>query len=383
MAKQDYYNALGVARDASADEIKKSYRKLAMKYHPDRNSDGKGDDKKFKEINEAYDVLKDDQRRAAYDRFGHAAFEAGGPGAAGGGGFEGGFTTRFADIFDEMFGDFANRQGGTRRGSGGPSRGSDLRYNMEVSLADAYSGKKASIRVPTSVPCASCKGSGSAGGAAPTTCPTCHGQGRERAQSGFFTVERTCPSCQGVGQVIRDPCKACSGTGRTHKEKTLSVNIPAGVEDGTRIRLAGEGEASLRGAPAGDLYIFLSVASHRLFHRDGANIHCRVPIAFTTAALGGAIEVPTVDGGRARVTIPAGTQTGNQFRLKGKGMAILRSKARGDMFVQASVETPVNLTKKQKDLLHQFEQDGGSEQHSPESHGFFTKVKELWEDLKE
>ena len=379
MAKEDYYSALGVARDASSDEIKKSYRKLAMKYHPDRNSDGKGDDRKFKEINEAYEILKDDQRRAAYDRYGHAAFEAGGPGTSGGAGS----TSGFADIFDEMFGDFGNGQGGARTRTGGPSRGSDLRYNMEVSLADAYNGKKASIRVPTSVPCSSCKGSGSAGGAAPATCPTCQGNGRVRAQSGFFTVERTCPSCQGVGQVIRDPCKTCSGNGRTHKEKTLSVNIPAGVEDGTRIRLAGEGEAGVRGAPAGDLYIFLTVVPHRLFHRDGANIHCRVPIAFTTAALGGAIEVPTVDGGRARVTIPAGTQTGNQFRLRGKGMAVLRSKARGDMFVQASVETPVNLTKEQQDLLRQFEQGGGSEQYSPESHGFFTKVKELWEDLKE
>ena len=379
MAKEDYYSALGVARDASSDEIKKSYRKLAMKHHPDRNSDGKGDDRKFKEINEAYEILKDDQRRAAYDRYGHAAFEAGGPGTSGGAGF----TSGFADIFDEMFGDFGNGQGGARTRTGGPSRGSDLRYNMEVSLTDAYKGKKASIRVPTSVPCSSCKGSGSAGGAAPATCPTCQGNGRVRAQSGFFTVERTCPSCQGVGQVIRDPCKTCSGHGRTHKEKTLSVNIPAGVEDGTRIRLAGEGEAGVRGAPAGDLYIFLTLAPHRLFHRDGANIHCRVPIAFTAAALGGAIEVPTVDGGRARVTIPAGTQTGNQFRLRGKGMAVLRSKARGDMFVQASVETPVNLTKEQQDLLRQFEQGGGSEQYSPESHGFFTKVKELWEDLKE
>ena len=383
MASQDFYTVLGVARDASADEIKKSYRKLAMKHHPDRDTDGKGDDGKFKQINEAYDVLKDDQRRAAYDRFGHAAFEAGGHGTSAAAGFEGGFTSGFADIFDEMFGDFVNRQGGARRGPGGPSRGSDLRYNMEISLADAYKGEKVSIRVPTSVPCGSCKGTGSAGGAAPATCPTCRGNGRVRAQSGFFTVERTCPSCQGVGQVIRDPCKTCGGNGRVHKEKTLSVNIPAGVEDGTRIRLAGEGEAGLRGAPAGDLYIFLTVAPHRLFHRDGANIHCRVPIAFTTAALGGAIEVPTIDGGRARLIIPAGTQSGNQFRLKGKGMVILRSKARGDMFVQVSVETPVNLTKKQKDMLRQFEQNGGSEQYSPESHGFFTKVKELWEDLKE
>jgi molecular chaperone DnaJ len=382
MAKNDFYGTLGVERGAGADAIKKAYRALAMKYHPDRNPDDKDAERKFKDASEAYEVLKDEDKRAAYDRFGHAAFEQGGAGQGpGGSGFSSGFASGFADIFDEMFGDFA--QGGQRRGSGAAARGADLRYNMEVSLEDAFAGKKATIRVPTAVHCGSCKGSGAAGGAGPVTCPTCQGQGRIRSQSGFFTVERTCPSCQGAGQVIRDPCKTCSGSGRVQKEKTLSVTMPAGVEDGTRIRLSNEGEAGLRGAPPGDLYIFISVASHRFFQRDGANVHCRVPLPMTTAALGGSFEVPTVGGGRARITIPAGTQTGHQFRLKDKGMTILRSKARGDMFVQAVVETPVNLTEDEKTLLRDFEMGSKTERHSPESHGFFTKVKELWEDLRE
>ena len=306
MAKDDYYKVLGIGRDAEVDGIKKAYRKLAMKFHPDRNPGDKGAEKSFKDISEAYDVLKDDQKRAAYDRFGHAAFEQGGVGGPGGGGFEGGFASGFADIFDEMFGDFVHGRGGAKRGPGGPARGADLRYNMEVTLEDAYRGTKASIRVPTSVACEACKGSGAAGGAAPVTCATCHGHGRVRAQSGLFTVERTCPSCQGAGQVIGDPCRTCGGGGRVHKEKMLSVNIPPGVEDGTRIRLAGEGEAGLRGAPAGDLYIFVTVAAHRFFQRDGANIYCRVPITMTTAALGGPIEVPTVEGPRAPRHHPGG-----------------------------------------------------------------------------
>jgi len=378
MAKEDYYALLGVDRNASAEAIKRAYRKLAMRYHPDRNPNNKEAEKKFKNISEAYHVLNDDQKRAAYDRFGHAAFEAGGGSA---GGFESGFATGFADIFDEMFGDFVHGAG--QRGGGATGRGSDLRYNMEVSIEDAFRGKKANIRVPTSVPCTACKGTGAAGGAAPVTCATCHGHGRVRSQSGFFTVERTCPSCQGGGRVIKEACRTCGGGGRVHKEKTLSVNIPAGVEDGTRIRLAGEGEAGLRGAPPGDLYIFLTVAPHRIFQRDGANIYCRVPIPMTTAVLGGTIEVPTVDGGRARVTIPTGTQTGHQFRLKGKGMTVLRSTARGDMFVQAAVETPVNLTAKQRQLLKEFQSETNSARQSPESHGFFSKVRDLWEDLKE
>ena len=380
MAKADYYKVLGVSAKADDAEIKKAYRKLAMQHHPDRNPGDAEAERKFKEVSEAYEVLKDAEKRAAYDQFGHAAFEQGGPGGPGGGPGFGGFASGFADIFDEMFGDFG--QGG-RGGGPGVGRGADLRYNMEITLEDAFHGKEATVRVPTSVGCAACSGSGSEGGTAPEACGMCHGNGRVRTQSGFFTVERTCPQCQGVGKVIKTPCSTCGGAGRVQKEKTLSVKVPQGVEDGTRIRLAGEGEAGLRGGPTGDLYIFLGLKPHRFFQRDGADIHCRVPIPMTTAVLGGTIEVPTVDGARARLTIPVGTQTGNQFRLRGKGMTVLRSSSRGDMFVQAVVETPVNLSKQQQDLLRAFaEQSDNASQH-PQSHGFFAKVKELWEDLKD
>ncbi|HYC03287.1 MAG TPA: molecular chaperone DnaJ [Azospirillaceae bacterium] len=381
MAKQDYYELLGVQKGAGAEELKKAYRKLAMQYHPDRNQGDKTAEQKFKEISEAYDVLKDEQKRAAYDRFGHAAFENGGgrPGAGGGpGGFD--FGSGFADIFDEMFGEFM----GGRRGAGnGPARGNDLRYNLEISLEDAFKGTTTTVRVPTSVGCESCQGSGAEPGTQAVVCPTCSGHGKVRAQQGFFTIERTCPACAGAGRVIKDPCTSCAGQGRVRKEKTLQVNIPAGVEDGTRIRLAGEGEAGLRGASPGDLYIFLSLAPHRFFQRDGANIHCRVPIPMTTAALGGSVEVPAIDGTRAKVTIPPGTQSGHQFRLKGKGMSVLRSTQRGDMYITALVETPVNLSKRQQELLREFEKAGESEGTHPESEGFFAKVKELWADLKE
>ena len=378
MAKEDYYATLGIDRDADASEIKKAYRKLAMKFHPDKNPGDKMAEKKFKELNEANDVLSDDDKRAAYDRFGHAAFEQGGPQ---GGGFGGGGFSGFSDIFDEMFGDAFS--GGGRRETRQSGRGSDLRYNMEVTLAQAFNGNKTNIRVPTSVQCGDCTGYGSKGGVAPETCHSCHGHGKIRAQQGFFTIERTCPTCHGQGQVIKEACGKCSGSGRVHQEKTLSVTIPSGVEDGTRIRLSGEGEAGLNGAQSGDLYIFISVSPHHIFQRDGANIHCKVPLPFTTASLGGHIEVPTIDSSRARITIPAGTQSGHQFRLKSKGMSILRSKERGDMFVQASVETPVNLSNKQKELLKEFEQEGKSGDNSPESTGFFSKVKDLWEDLKD
>jgi len=383
MAKEDYYAILGVERDASADEMKKAFRKQAMKFHPDRNPDDKKAEKKFKELNEAYEVLKNDQKRAAYDRFGHEAFEqaaAGGHGGGFGGGAGGGFASGFADIFDEMFGD---ARGGRQGAAGGGGQGSDLRFNMEISLEDAFQGAKKDIRVPSSVGCGDCHGTGGAGGAAPEACGTCHGHGRVRSQSGFFTVERACPSCGGRGEVIKTPCRTCGGAGRVQKEKQLSVNIPKGVEDGTRIRLSGEGEAGVRGAPPGDLYMFLSLKPHRLFQRDGADIYCRVPIAMTTAVLGGSVEVPTIEGKLARINIPAGTPTGHQFRLKEKGMTILRSTARGDMFVQAMVETPVNLTDKQKELLKEFEGESHAKTHSPQAHGFFDKVKELWEDLKE
>ncbi|PWC52939.1 molecular chaperone DnaJ [Azospirillum sp. TSO22-1] len=385
MAKQDYYELLGVAKTASADDLKKAYRKLAMQYHPDRNPGNDEAEHKFKEINEAYDVLKDEQKRAAYDRFGHQAFENGGRGAPGGGFGGGGFDFGgggFADIFDEMFGEFMG--GGRRQGGGGSGRGQDLRYNLEIGLEEAFKGSQATVRVPTSVACESCSGTGAAAGTQPITCPTCAGHGKVRAQQGFFTIERTCPACHGQGRIIKDACKSCGGAGRQRKEKTLQVNIPAGVEDGTRIRLAGEGEAGLRGSPPGDLYIFLAIAPHPLFQRDGANIHCRVPIPMVTAALGGAVEVPTIDGTKAKITVPAGTQSGHQFRLKGKGMSVLRSPHRGDMFIQAMVETPMNLTKRQQELLREFEKAGGKDGGTnPQSEGFFAKVKELWEDLKE
>ncbi|MEX0695280.1 MAG: molecular chaperone DnaJ [Rhodospirillales bacterium] len=378
MAKQDYYDCLGVDRGADAAELKKAYRKLAMQYHPDRNPDDTEAEKRFKEVSEAYEILKDDDKRAAYDRFGHAAFEGGGPGP---GGFGGGSTGGFADIFEEMFGDFMGGHGGQRASAG---RGSDLRFNMEITLEDAFNGLKTDIRVPTSVVCDSCKGSGGKDGAAPVACSSCGGAGRVRSQSGFFTVERTCPTCQGSGHTIKDPCRSCSGAGRQQKEKTLAVNIPPGVEDGTRIRLSGEGEAGLRGAPAGDLYIFLGIKPHRFFRRDGADIHVRVPVPMATATLGGQIEVPTVEGKLLRVSIPEGTPTGHQLRLRAKGMKVLRSENRGDMFVQIFVETPVNLTKKQKELLKEFSgDDKTSKKHSPESTGFLDKVKELWEDLRD
>jgi molecular chaperone DnaJ len=377
---RDYYEVLGVERGADGETLKKAYRRLAMQHHPDRNPGDGEAEKRFKELNEAYDVLKDDQKRAAYDRFGHAAFENGG--GRGGADFGFNFASGFADIFDEMFGDFTGR-GGRQGANGGGGRGADLRYNLEVTLEDAFRGKQATIRVPTTVACEDCTGTGAAKGSKPTQCDHCHGRGRVRAQQGFFTIERTCPVCQGSGRVIKTPCKTCHGHGRVRKEKTLSVNIPAGVEDGTRIRLGGEGEAGLRGAPPGDLYIFLSLAPHRLFQRDGANVYCRVPIPMTTAALGGSIEVPCVDGSRARITIPPGTQPGHQFRMKGKGMSVMRTAQRGDMYVETAVETPVHLSKRQKELLEEFERVGHNEETSPESAGFFSKVREFWNDLTE
>ncbi len=380
MAKQDYYELLGVARGASAEELKKAYRKLAMQHHPDRNPGNKKSEQHFKDVSEAYDVLKDEQKRAAYDRFGHAAFENGGGMRGGHGAGDAGFGAGFADIFEEMFGDF---MGGRRQGQGANLRGNDLRYNLEIGLEEAFSGKQTQVRVSTLAACEVCKGSGAEAGSRPINCPTCHGSGRVRAQQGFFTLERTCPACHGAGRVIENPCRACGGQGRVQKEKTLSVSIPAGVEDGTRIRLAGEGEAGMRGGGAGDLYIFLRVKPHRLFQREGANIHLRVPVAFPVAALGGSLEVPTIDGNRTRLSIPAGTQSGHQLRLKGKGMTVLRSGNRGDMFVDVSVETPVNLSKRQQELLKEFEAAGDTRKTQPQSAGFFAKVKEFFGDLRE
>ncbi|MCC9621131.1 molecular chaperone DnaJ [Thalassospira sp. MA62] len=381
MAKEDYYELLGVQKGASAAEIKSAYRKQAMKYHPDKNPGDTEAEIKFKQVSEAYEILKDDEKRAAYDRFGHAAFEQGGPGGGGGfggGGFGGFGGGGFADVFDEIFGAMG---GGGRRGGGGSSRGADLRYNMAISLEEAFEGKKAEITIPGSVQCDECDGTGAEPGSQPVNCPTCNGHGKVRAQQGFFTIERTCPSCHGKGKIVKNPCKACHGVGRVEQEKTLQVTIPAGVEDGTRIRLAGEGEAGTNGAPAGDLYIFLDIQPHRFFQREGANVYCRIPIPMSKAALGGTIEVPTIEGTRTRINIPAGTQSGQQLRLRGKGMTVLRSQSRGDMFVEVSVETPVNLTARQKELLEEFDEISREEGSSPESEGFFSKMKEIWKDL--
>jgi molecular chaperone DnaJ len=371
VAKRDYYEVLGVSRNASEAEMKAAYRKLAMKHHPDRNPGDKECEHRFKEINEAYDVLKDADKRAAYDRFGHAAFEQGMGAAAHGFGAD--FGSAFADIFEGIFG-----MSGARARGGGRERGADLRFNMEITLEEAFNGKTAQVRLPTSVTCEACSGSGAKAGTRPKTCQHCHGHGRIRhTQGGFFTLERTCPVCQGRGQVIEDPCPSCAGSGRVTRERTLTVNIPPGVEDGTRIRLAGEGEAGLRGGPAGDLYIFLSIAAHPLFQRDGADLHCRVPISMITAALGGEFEVPSIDGSKTRVKVPPGTQSGRRFRLSGKGMPVLRARQTGDMYVQVIVETPQNLTKRQRELLAEFDKLSSTETH-PEAAGFFARVKEFF-----
>ena len=378
MAKRDYYDVLGVPRAADGAAIKKAYRKLAMEYHPDRNPGDGNAEARFKEANEAYEVLKDADKRAAYDQFGHAAFE-GAMGAAGRGGSQD-FASSFADVFDDLFGEFVS---GGRRRSGGGHRGADLRYNMEVTLEEAFAGKQTRIRVPTALSCETCSGSGARNPGATAACSTCGGYGKVRAQQGFFSIERTCPTCGGAGQVIRDPCRQCQGSGRVQKDKTLNVAIPQGVEDGMRIRLSGEGEAGLRGGPAGDLYIFLTVKPHPIFQRDGTTIYCPVPIPVTAAALGGGIEVPTIDGKRAKLQVPAGTQSGRQFRLRGKGMSGVRGAARGDMLIETVVETPVNLTPRQKELLREFDRSGSGPGQSPESEGFFAKVKDVWEDLTE
>jgi molecular chaperone DnaJ len=368
MAKRCFYEVLGVERSADEGGLKSAFRKLAMKWHPDRNPGDKNCEARFKEINEAYEILKDPDKRAAYDRFGHAAFEHGGPG--GPAGFGADFGSAFSDLFEGIFGM------GAGRGRSGRERGADLRYNMEIRLEEAYSGKTAHVRIPTSVTCESCSGSGAKAGTRPKACPSCGGQGRIRHAQGFFTLERTCPNCQGRGQVIDNPCQACSGSGRVTRERTLSVNIPPGVEDGTRIRLAGEGEAGVRGGPTGDLYIFLSIAGHPFFQREGADLHCRVPISMVTAALGGEFEVPTIDGTNTRVKVPEGTQSGRRFRVQGKGMPVLRSKQAGDMYIQVLVETPQKLTKRQRELLSEFERLS-SRDTQPESSGFFGKVKEF------
>jgi len=377
MSKRDFYEVLGVSKGASDPELKKAYRKKAMDLHPDRNNGNPTAETQFKEVNEAYAVLKDANKKAAYDRFGHAAFEGGSNGPQGFGQGSGDFSSAFSDVFEDLFGDF---MGGGRGGAQRATRGSDLRYNLRVSLEDAYSGKHRTISVQSSVNCDTCDGTGAEGGAEPSNCPTCSGMGKVRAQQGFFTVERTCPTCSGRGQIINNPCKACAGSGLQQKERALSVNIPAGVETGTRIRLTGEGEAGMRGGPSGDLYIFIEVEDHSIFEREGQNLFCRIPVSFTSVALGGEIEAPTIDGGRSRVKIPAGSQSGKQMRLRGKGMPSLRGGPSGDLYIELAIETPVNLTGRQKELLREFD-NMGVDNH-PNGSNFFNRVKTFWESMK-
>jgi molecular chaperone DnaJ len=371
VAKRDFYEVLGVARTVSDAELKAAFRKAAMQCHPDRNPGDRAAESRFKELNEAYQTLSDTQKRAAYDRYGHAAFEQGGAGMGDG------FASSMADIFDDLFGDMMGRRG---RNSSGRERGADLRYNLEVALEEAYNGKTAQIRLPTAVTCEACAGSGAKPGSKPHVCKTCGGQGRVRAQQGFFAIERTCPACHGRGQMIDNPCDACTGSGRVTRDRTLSVNVPAGVEDGTRIRLSGEGEAGHRGGPPGDLYIFLSIKPHPFFQRDGADLYCRVPVSMVQAALGGEFIVRTLDGGEATVRVPEGCQSGRQLKLRSKGMPALRSRDLGDLYVQINVETPQNLTRRQRELLAEFEAESSQKTH-PESVGFFSKMKEFFEGL--
>lgn len=375
MSKRDYYDVLGVPKGSEQEALKKAYRSKAKELHPDRNSDNPNAEAQFKEVNEAYEVLKDSDKKAAYDRYGHAAFEGGGGSQGFGGG--GDFSSAFSDVFDDLFGDF---MGGGRGGRQQQSRGSDLRYNLSISLAEAFAGLQKTINVPSAVSCGSCNGSGAAGGSSPTTCPTCSGLGKVRATQGFFTVERGCPTCSGVGQIIKNPCSSCGGQGTQKKDRALNVNVPPGVETGTRIRLAGEGETGPRGGVSGDLYIFIEVSKHKIFERDGLNLFCRVPVSMAKASLGGEVEVPTIDGGRSRVRIPAGSQSGRQMRLKGKGMPAIKTSQKGDMFIEMAVETPVNLTVRQKELLEEFEQL--SEDNNPETNSFFSSVKTFWESMK-
>jgi molecular chaperone DnaJ len=372
--KRCYYETLECERGAAAEALKAAYRKLAMKFHPDKNPGDHTAEVKFKEISEAYDVLKDDQKRAAYDRFGHAAFENGMGARAGAGHPFGDFAGSFSEVFEDFFGEM---MGGRGRGGRRQNRGADLRYNLEISLEEAFKGRSAKIKVPTAVACETCSGSGAEPGHSPETCSTCAGHGKVRAAQGFFTIERTCSACRGSGKVIRHPCKICKGQGLTQKERSLDVGVPPGVEEGTRIRLSGEGAAGMNGGPAGDLYIFISVAEHPIFQRDGNDLHCRAPVSFTTAALGGAIEVPTLDGGRVKVSIPEGTQPGKQFRLRSKGMPVLRSSQVGDLYVELAVETPVKLSKKQKELLQEFEKLS-AKGSQPEAEGFMSRLKEFW-----
>lgn len=388
--KTDYYELLSVSRNANGDEVKRAYRKLAMQYHPDKNPGDKTAEVKFREITEAYQILSDDQKRAAYDRYGHAAFEQGGMGGAGMGGFDfNGFPGGLSDILNEVFGEMMGGGGG-RASSTGAQRGNDVRYDLELTLEEAFKGVEKEIKVSTPQTCETCKGSGAKPGSSPTTCKQCQGAGKVRIQQGFFLMERSCPVCSGAGRVIEDPCKDCRGQGRTRKERTLKITVPAGVDTGTRIRIASEGEAGMRGGASGDLYVFIAVKPHAFLHREGANLLARMPISFVLAALGGTLEVPTLDGKPANLTLPEGAQNGQQFRLKGQGMTMLQQArvrgevTRGDLFVEISVETPVNLTAKQKQLLEEFDTASEPKKNNPHMHGFLEKVKGFFQkDAKE
>ncbi len=375
MSKRDYYEVLGVSRDSSDRDIKKAYRRMAMKYHPDRNPDDKAAEDSFKEVNEAYEILSDSQKKAAYDQYGHAGVDPN----SGAGGFGGG-AGGFGDIFGDVFGDIFGGGGGGRRSH--VQRGADLRYTMEMDLEEAVKGVEKQIRIPTLVACNTCSGSGAKAGSRPQQCGTCGGVGQVRMQQGFFSVQQTCPACHGEGSIIKDPCHDCHGRGRVEESKTLSVKIPAGVDTGDRIRLAGEGEAGVHGGPAGDLFVQVSVRDHAIFERDGRNLYCEVPVSFVDAALGGELEVPTLDG-RVKLKVPAETQSGKMFRLRGKGVSPVRGGATGDLLCRIMVETPVNLSRKQKDLLREFQSslDEKYEKHSPKKTSFFDGVKKFFEDM--
>lgn len=378
MSKRDYYEILAVAKDASAKEIKSAYRKLAMKFHPDRNPDDPSAEEKFKEASEAYEVLSDEEKRARYDQYGHAGLE----GSMGGGGFGGGSS--FSDIFGDVFGDIFSGGGAAGGGRSRASKGADLRYTLDLDLEDAVRGKTVKIHIPTHVNCKECDGSGAEKGTQPETCGTCQGAGQIRMQQGFFAVQQTCPHCRGQGKIIKNPCKGCRGAGLTEEEKTLSVKVPPGVDTGDRIRLAGEGEPGMRGGPSGDLYVQVSVREHPIFVRDGKNLYCDVPITFADAALGGELEVPTLDG-RVKLKVPAETQTGKLFRLRSKGVTPVRGGAPGDLLCRVTVETPIKLTKKQKELLREFQgsmDSGDAGAHAPKKHSWFEGVKSFFEDMK-
>jgi len=374
MSKRDYYEVLGVNRDAGDDEIKKAYRKLAMKHHPDRNPDSKDAEEKFKEAKEAYEMLSDPQKKAAYDRYGHAGVDpsmGAGPGAQG---FEGGFADAFGDIFGDLFGG-----GGGRGGRSNVYRGADLRYNLEITLEEAARGAEKTIRIPTVEECGTCHGSGAKPGTQPKPCPTCNGHGQVRVQQGFFSIQQTCPKCHGSGKIIPDPCRDCGGAGRTKKQKTLEVKIPAGIDEGMRLRHAGHGEPGVNGGPPGDLYVEIHIRKHAVFERDHDDLHCEMPISITTAALGGEIEIPTLEG-MARLKIPAETQSGKVFRLRGKGIKNVRSHVHGDLMCHVVVETPVSLTERQKELLREFEESasGNADRHNPKAKGWMDKVRDFF-----